>query len=142
MDASDVIEVRKIGDNIMETNNLFDLLDMMRESIVRYVHMNFEDGERTRRLMTSMMMLYHVYCLGFVDLCCTMKGDPSIIDPNVHAPSQILDIEHSVLKYKRLSCWVTQSCVDWKHALNEISELSKSNCMIEMVLYMTKETIE
>jgi hypothetical protein len=142
MDASNVLEIRKIGEMMMSTDNLFDLLDLIRESVLRYVRMDFEDGERTRRFMTSMMMLYHVYCLGFVDVCCTMNGDPSVIDPNSHAPSQILDIEHSVLKYTRLSHWVTQSCVDWKKALNEISEVSNVNCMIEMVMFMTNETIE
>ena len=88
-------------------------------------------GERKQILLKTTKMIYSIFCLGFADICCTMKGGLSIIDPNASALAQILNINWSrtsnpriqVEKYPRLLNWVDQTCDNWEEGLESICDV-------------------
>ena len=85
-------------------------------------------GERRQILLKSVELMYYVFCIGFADICCTMNGNPSIIDENRNALQHLMEIHltdsswrHVVLKrYPRLFEWINLSFLDWVNGLEEI----------------------
>jgi hypothetical protein len=120
----DVAEMEDMGKQIKMEPDPLELLDLIRGAVKRYeIYIDPDGGERTRHLMGSIAMIYYVFALGFVDMCCTMNGGHSIIDDTTTAAPQVVCINEDVSKYPRLVGWMKKNGDDWMDALETIDNI-------------------
>ena len=64
--------------------------------------------------LRSTRMLYLVYVLGVVDMCCSMDHGSTVIDQDLHVEHQLHMINRHIEDYPKLLDWVRESIEDWE----------------------------
>jgi len=83
-------------------------------SRMRSISSSVDEDDLPENFLESTRMLYLVYVLGFVDMCCTMDGGSSIIYQDVHVEPQLRVIDEHINHYPKLLDWVQESIEDWE----------------------------
>ena len=86
----------------------------------------FDGEELPPSLSSSTRLLYYVYVLGVVDVCCTMDGGNTKIDQNYNVEPQLYLIDILLKEYPHLLDWVRQSTQDWEEG-EEMSYIRKTD---------------
>lgn len=93
----------------------------------------FQDNRRKYAYAITGRMM-QLYCLAFYDMCYQVKEGKRLIDTRISPFLQLMILNHTshtqshhVVKYPRLSSWITQTLADWHEGMDEMLGWNRSH---------------